>query len=443
MKVAVIGGVAAGLTAASRIKKEDKNAKVVVFEKSGDLSYGACGMPYNIALKEMPPEKLYALDYDTITNKRKIDYRLYSEVYEININRSEVAIYDHKNKKDYKYSYDYLVCATGAKQNELQISGFDSDVFYFKNLDHLRALKQFIYENNPKKACLVGAGYINLELAENLAAIGIDVTIIEKTTTILPFLENECRKYVFDYLTNKNIKIHTDTDIYEKDGKMLKTDKGDFKADFIVVAVGVSPDTKLFGAAGIETGIKNAVKVDHNLKTNVENIFAAGDCAEHYVPLLNQWTYMPLGTTANKMGRIAGHNIANPDNMQAFYGINQSSAFRIFDISVATTGLFESQLIDNGFHYGKTVITTPDRPAYMGGDTQKVCLLYEKTTGKILGCQIVGHGTVAKRADIISTAINAGMMLEEFANADLTYAPPFANVWDSLLVATNVAIKHL
>jgi len=443
MKVAVIGGVAAGLTAASRIKKEDKNAKVVVFEKSGDLSYGACGMPYNIPIKEMPPEKLYALDYNTITNTRKIDYRLHSEVNEINIKNSEISVYSHKNKNDYTFSYDYLVCATGAKQNELQINGFDNKVFYFKTLDHLRELKQFINENNPKKVCLIGAGYINLELAENLAAIGLDVTIIEKAPQILPFLEDECRKFVFDYLISQNIKIHTDTDIYEKDGNMLKTNKGDFSADFVVVAVGVSPDTQLYSKAGIETGIKNAVKVDHRLQTNVENIFAAGDCAEHYFPLLKQWTYMPLGTTANKMGRIAGYNIANPDKMQSFYGINQSAAFKIFDISVATTGLFESQLNNNDFNYAKTVITIPDKPKYIGGNTQKICLLYEKTNGKILGCQIVGHGTVAKRADIISTAINAGMMLEEFANTDLTYAPPFANVWDSLLVATNVAIKNI
>ncbi|AEI15222.1 CoA-disulfide reductase [Flexistipes sinusarabici DSM 4947] len=443
MKVAVIGGIAAGLSAASRVKKENKNAEVVVFEKRGDLSYGACGMPYNLTMENSPPESLYALDYQTITQKRGIDYRLYTQVNEILPEKNKLKVYDFNNNERYDYHYDYLVCATGAIYNRLDFEGFDERVFYFKNLNHLRNLKNFLYKNKPKKACLVGAGYINLELAENLVNLGIDVTIIEKSDRLLPFLPVEQQQFALSHLESKGVKVFLNTDIISKQGNLFNTSKGTFECDFVVVAIGVKPNTEIFHGSGITLGIKNAVKVNHNLQTNIENIFAAGDCAEHYVPLLKDWTYMPLGTTANKMGRISGYNIANINNMETFYGINQSAAFRIFDISVATTGLNEKQLSDYKFNYKKTEISIPDRPEYIGGDTQKICLLYDSKTGQIYGAQITGHGTVAKRIDILSTAIHAGMTVEDFSHTDLTYAPPFANVWDSLLVAANVALKNL
>jgi len=444
MKIVIIGGVAGGLSAASQIKREDHGAQVIVLEKSGDVSYAACGMPYNLFYKDKPVEDLHALSIDTIRNERDIDYRLYHEVIAIDPVCKEVTVVDHELSREYRENYDYLVYATGNQPNRLSLPGFDAaDVFYFKTLDDTRLVKNFIYEKSPSNAILIGSGYTNLELVDVLYNMKIKPVILEKSATILPSFAEEIRARVLEKLEEKGIRLHTNVDIIEKQGSVVRTATGDFEAGMVVVSIGVKPNTALFAAAGGELGVGGAVKVDRCLRTNLTDVFATGDCAEHYVRQLGRNGYMPLGPVANKQGRLVGSNIINNNAMKEFYGIDQTAVFKFFDLTVATTGLSERQLQENGANYVKVHVDTPTRGAFPGGGTMRVLLLCEKGTGVLLGGQMIGQDVVAKRLDVLATAIYKKMTVFEIAELDLSYSPLYAPVWDPLLIAANRAIKEV
>ncbi len=442
MKTVIIGGIAGGLSAASQIKREDHGAQVIVLEKSGDVSYAACGMPYNLFYKDKPVEELYALNLDTIRKERGIDYRLHHEAVVIDPADKVVTVIDREHSREYRESYDYLVYAAGNQPNRLSLPGFD-DVFYFKTLDDTRLVKKIIYENAPSNAILVGSGYTNLELVDVLSNMKITPVILEKSATILPSFAEEIRAKVLEKLEEKGIILHTNVDILEKNGAVVRTTTGDFDAGMVIVSIGVKPNTALFSAAGGELGVGGAVKIDRYLRTNLPDIFAAGDCAEHYVRQLGKNGYMPLGPVANKQGRLVGSNIVNNNTMKEFYGIDQTAVFKFFDLTVATTGLSERQLLENGAHYVKVHVDTPTRGAFPGGGTMRVLLLCEKGTGLLLGGQMIGQDVVAKRLDVLATAIYKQMTVFELAELDLSYSPLYAPVWDPLLIAANKAIKEV
>ena len=444
MKTVIIGGVAGGLSAASQIMREDHAAQVIVLEKSGDVSYAACGMPYNLFYRDKPVEDLYALSLDAIRTERGIDYRLHHEVVAIDPARKEATVVDHEHSREYRERYDFLVYAAGNKPVRLTLPGFDNDnVLYFKTLDDTRLVKNIIYEKNPTRVLLIGSGYTNLELVDVLYNMKITPVILEKAATILPSFAEEIRGKVMDKLEEKGIRLHTSVDVIEKNGTVVRTTIGDFTADMVVVSIGVKPNTALFSAAGGEVGIGGAVKVDRFLRTNLPDVFAAGDCAEHYVRQLGRNSYMPLGPTANKQGRLVGSNIVNSNNMQMFYGIDQTAVFKFFDLTVATTGLTEHQLQEAGTNYVKTYVDTPTRGSFPGGGTMRVLLLCEKGTGLLLGGQMIGQDVVAKRLDVIATALYKQMTVYELAELDLSYSPLYSPVWDPLLIAANKAIKEV
>lgn len=444
MKTVIIGGIAGGLSAASQIMREDRGAQVVVLERSGDVSYAACGMPYNLFYKDKPVEDLYALGLDMIRRERGIDYRQHQEAINIDPVRKEVTVIDLIRDREYRERYDFLVYATGNKPVKLPLPGFnDNDVFFFKTLDDTRLVKNIIYEKSPAKAILVGSGYTNLELTDVLYNMKITPVILEKSATILPSFAEEIRAKVLEKIKEKGISLHTDVDIIEKKGTVIRTEAGDFDADMVVVSIGVRPNTGLFAAAGGELGVAGAVKVDRFLRTNLPDVFAAGDCAEHYVRQLGRNGYMPLGPVANKQGRLVGSNIANNSAMKMFSGIDQTAVFKFFDLTVATTGLSEHQLVEIGADYTKIHVDAPTRGAFPGGGSMRVLLLFEKGTGLILGGQMIGQDVVAKRLDVIATAIYKQMSVFELAELDLSYSPLYSPVWDPLLVAANKAVKSV
>ncbi|MDR3580071.1 MAG: FAD-dependent oxidoreductase [Oryzomonas sp.] len=444
MKTVIIGGIAGGLSAASQIKREDRGAQVIVLEKSGDVSYAACGMPYNLFYKDKPVEDLYALNLDMIRKERGIDYRQHQEAISIDPVRKEVTVVDLMNAREYRESYDFLVYVTGNKPIRLSLPGFDDNgVFYFKTLDDTRLVKNIIYEKAPANALLVGSGYTNLELTDVLYNMKITPVILEKSATILPSYAEEIRAKVLEKIAEKGIRLHTNVDIIEKKGTVVRTTAGDFDANMVVVSIGVKPNTELFSVAGGELGVAGAVKVDRFLRTNIPDIFAAGDCAEHYVRQLGINGYMPLGPVANKQGRLVGSNIVNSNAMKMFYGIDQTAVFKFFDLTVATTGLSERQLRENGANYLKIHVDTPTRGAFPGGGTMRVLLLFEKGTGLLLGGQMIGQDVVAKRLDVIATAIYKQMTVFELAELDLSYSPLYSPVWDPLLIAANKAVKEV
>lgn len=444
MKTVIIGGIAGGLSAASQIKREDRDSQVIVLEKSGDVSYAACGMPYNLFYKDKPVEDLYALSLDDIRKERGIDYRLHHEVVAIDPDRKVVTIVDHEHSGEYRESYDYLVYATGNQPNRLPLPGFDdADVFYFKTLDDTRLVKNTIYEKSPANVLLIGSGYTNLELVDVLYNIKITPVILEKAATILPSFAEEIRAKVLEKLEEKGIRLHTNVDIIEKTGTTVRTGTGNFDAGMVVVSIGVKPNSSLFSAAGGELGVGGAVKVDRYLRTNLPDTFAAGDCAEHYVRQLGRNGYMPLGPVANKQGRLAGSNIVNNGAMKIFYGIDQTAVFKFFDLTVATTGLSERQLQEKGANYVKIHVDTPTRGSFPGGGTMRVLLLFEKETGLLHGAQMIGQDVVAKRLDVLATAIYKQMTVFELAELDLSYSPFYSPVWDPLLIAANKAVKSV
>ena len=270
MKTVIIGGIAGGLSAASQIKREDHGAQVIVLEKSGDVSYAACGMPYNLFYRDKPVEDLYALTLDAIRKERGIDYRQHHEVVAIDSALKEVTVIDRGLSREYRQSYDYLVYATGNKPNRLDLPGFDdADVFYFKTLDDTRLVKNIIYEKSPSTAILIGSGYTNLELVDVLYNMKITPVILEKSATILPSFAEEIRAKVLEKLEEKGIRLHTTVDITEKQGSVVRTATGDFEAGMVVVSIGVKPNTALFSAAGGDLGVGGAVKVDRYLRTNL------------------------------------------------------------------------------------------------------------------------------------------------------------------------------
>ncbi len=444
MKAVIIGGIAGGLSAASQIKREDHGAQVIVLEKSGDVSYSACGMPYNLFYKDKPVEDLYALNLDMIRKERGIDYRQHQEAIGIDPVRKEVTIVDLIHAREYSESYDYLVYATGNKPIRLSLPGFDDDdVFYFKTLDDTRLVKNIIYEKSPAKVILVGSGYTNLELTDVLFNMKITPVILEKSASILPSFAEEIRAKVLEKIEEKGIRLHTNVNIIEKKGAVVRTATGDFDTDMVVVSIGVKPNTELFSAAGGELGVAGAVKVDRFLRTNLPDIFAAGDCAEHYVRQLGKNGYMPLGPVANKQGRLIGSNIVNNNAMKMFFGIDQTAVFKFFDLTVATTGLSERQLREIGANYVKIHVDAPTRGAFPGGGIMRVLLLFEKGTGLLLGGQMIGQDVVAKRLDVIATAIYKQMTVFELAELDLSYSPLYSPVWDPLLIAANKAVKEV
>ena len=238
MKVIIIGGVAAGLSAASQIKRQAPDSQVVVLEKCGDLSYAACGMPYNLFFRDTPVESLYALTYDAIIDGRKVDYRRRNEVMAIDSTGQTVRIIDHENGREYEEGYDFLVYATGNRPIRLDRPGFDNDVFHFKTLDDTRRIKAFLYERAPKSVLLIGAGYTNLELTDVLSNMKVQPVIVEKTPAVLPAFSAAVREKVEEKLREKGIDYHTGVDVYEKNGSVVKTSAGDISTDFVVTLLG-------------------------------------------------------------------------------------------------------------------------------------------------------------------------------------------------------------
>lgn len=444
MKVVIIGGIAAGLSAASQIRRQYTRSEVIILEKSGDVSYAACGMPYNLFYPDTPVEKLYALSLETIQKERGIDYRLNHEVIHIDPLRQEVTVSDLVSRRDYQEGYDFLVYATGSKPNRLTTPGFEGeDVFYFRTLADTRQVKKFIHDRAPKRAIMIGSGYTNLEVADVLYNMKIKPVLIDKSTFILPMMTTEAREKVMDKIAEKNIDLFVSANVLEKNGAVVKTSVGDFAADIVIVAAGVRPDTELFAASGGELGVAGAVKVDRYLRTNNKNIFSGGDCAEHYVRQLNANGYVPLGPVANKQGRLIGNNIVNNQEMRMFFGVDQTAVFKFFDLTVGTTGLHEKQLFDLGKPFAKVSVDCPTRGEFPGGGSMRIVLMFEKGTGTLFGGEIVGQDVVAKRLDVLATAIYKQMTVFELAELDLSYAPPYAPVWDPILIAANKAIREV
>ncbi|AEA34018.1 FAD-dependent oxidoreductase [Hippea maritima] len=442
LKVVVIGGDAAGMSAASQVKRRIKSAEVIVVEKGRDVSYGACGMPYNIGY-QADIDELVVLTADEFKTKRGIDVRLLSEAVGVDFNNRKVKVRSLASDREYELVYDKLFIGSGAEAFLPPIEGAANEgVFKLKVLDDARRIKAYIEDKKPKKAVLIGAGFINLELAENLKRLSMEVVILEKLDGILLNFEDEFSEVVKEELSRNGVELITGVDIEKIDGSLkVKTNKGEFEADFVNIAAGVKPNTDFLVGTPIELE-KGAIVVDRYFRTNMESVYAGGDCALIYHRILNRNVYMPLGTNANKAGRIGGANMAGAN--EEFAGIVGTILFRIFDKGVAKTGLSLREAIDNGFDAFKTIIEAPTTAhGFPHQGKVKICLVAEKGSGRLLGGQIVGDSEGVWRIDILATALYSNLAIKDIQGLDLAYSPPFAPVWDPILVCANQAIKQV
>ncbi len=448
-RIVVIGGVAAGMSAASKARRIRPDIEILVFERSGHVSYSSCGIPYFVSDIVKSPEDLVAYDAKFFKEKRNINVFLYHEVISIHPEKQSILVRDKKTGLENEYRYDKLVIATGARANVPPIKGIDlKGIFTIRILQDGIKIKNFIRENSPRRALIVGAGYIGMEMAETLVKLGIDVTMAARGSKILGTMEKEIDEIVEDELGRNGVTLLKSTQVREFKGengyirRAIFNNGRSMDVDIVIVATGVRPNSGIAKEAGIEIGYKDAIRVNQRMETSIPGIYSAGDCAETYHQILKRSVYLPLGTTSNKQGRIAGENMAGGHAL--FKGVVGTSTFKVFDLEVARTGLSSREAKSEGFDYISNVIEQYSRANYYpGGSKIRVKLIAEKNTGRILGAEMAGRDDVPKRIDVIATAITAKMTAEDIGNLDLSYAPPFAPVWDPVLIAANDLRKRI
>ncbi|CUU03480.1 NADPH-dependent 2,4-dienoyl-CoA reductase, sulfur reductase [Candidatus Thermokryptus mobilis] len=447
-RLVVIGGVAAGMSAASRARRLNPKIEIMVFEKSGFVSYGSCGLPYFVSDVIKAPENLVVYDAKFFKEKRNIDVYLHHEVLKIFPAKRSVLVKDLERDKEFEIGYDKLVIATGARAVKPNIKGVDlKGIFTIRFLEDGIAIKNFIKENSPKRALIVGAGYIGMEMAEALVSLGIDVTVVEMMPNILGSMDDEINEIVEGELQRNGVKLLKSTSVVEFVGDgfvkgAILNNGVSLDVDLVIVGAGIKPNSEIARDAGIEMGRTGAIAVNQRMETNILGIFAAGDCAEAFHLVLGRPVYVPLGTTANKQGKVAGENAVGGNAV--FKGIVGTAVFKVFDLEVARTGISEKQAREEGIDYVSTVIEHGSRAHYYpGGSKIRVKLIAERKTGRLLGAEMVGRDGVAKRIDVFATALHARMSIDELTQLDLSYAPPFAPVWDPILIAANDIEKKL
>jgi NADPH-dependent 2,4-dienoyl-CoA reductase/sulfur reductase-like enzyme len=444
MKFVVIGGDAAGMSAASKAKRNDPSIDVVVLEQTSDVSYSACGMPYNIAEPERDMNDLVVRQAHAFRDKQGIDLRLGHRVERINRDHKTVSGLTPDGQL-FEVSYDKLLIATGARARMLNIPGEDlPGVKVLRSLEDGRLIKQFMAVHPVERALIVGAGYIGLEMAEAFHERRVQVEICDIVPTLLPWLPSEMSDVVRNELEDKGVGLHLGmgTSQIEEFDNRLRVSLGDasLDVDLVLMGVGVVPNSEIASEAGLDLGPQNSIAVDKTLRTSDPDIFAAGDCADAFHIVTGQRVWIPLALRANRGGwavadNVTGRHIELP-------GIAGSAVFKVLDMEVAHAGLSTAEAERAGFDVVDAVIKSRSRAhGHPGNQDIYVHLTADKKSGKLLGGDLVGKEGAAHRVDAVAVALHAGMTVEEFFQCDLAYAPPFSPVWDPLLTAANQLLK--
>lgn len=447
-RVVVVGGVAAGMSAASQAKRRDRSAEVVVLERGPHVSYGACGLPYNIEDPTRPIEDLIVFTPERFARERQVEVRTGHEALRIDAVHKQVRVRDLAEGREYDVPYDKLVLATGASAVKLKVPGMDLEgVFVLRELTDGARLKSYLETRRPQRAVVIGAGYIGMEMVEVLRSRKLEVTLLERMPQVVPGFEPEIAQLVQAELVRCGVRVETGVSMTSvepgpKGGLVVRTERSAIACDLVLVAVGVRPNVALAEAAGVRLGETGAIAVDAHQRTNVPDIYAAGDCAEALHLVSGRPTWVPLGTTANKQGKVAGAHAVGGE--ASFGGIVGTAAFKVFDLEVARTGLGRAELERLQWSAISSVSRQANRAnSYPGGSTLTTVLFVERESGRLLGAQMCGASGVAKRIDVFATALHARMDVRAIEGLDLAYAPPFAPVYDPVLIAATVAQKDL
>lgn len=448
-KIIIIGGTAAGLSAASKAKRVNPDLEIQVFEKTGYISYGACGLPYFVGDMIREPEELVSLTVEQMTNKRGVPAFTHHEAVKIDRSRKMVTVVNLDNGQEQEHPYDKLVIATGARPIRPQIPGIGAEgVYYLRTVEDGIRLKAVVKAEGKKKAIIAGGGFIGLEVAEEMALSGLEVHIYEKLPRLLPFLDEGFSEAVLETLKERGVQVHLGMgieEISETDGKVSgvrSSDGAEEKADLVLMSIGVTPSSELAQEGGLELGLKGAIVVNDEMQTSDPCIYACGDCVQMKNRITGGPAYVPLGTTANKQGRIAGDNIAG--GHETFKGVLGSMVTKVFDLYIGATGLSVLQAEEAGFEPAVSVVTKGDRASYYPGSRDnRICLIFDRKTGRLLGAQGIGSESIAGRINVFATAITCGMTVAEINELDLVYAPPVAPVYDPILIAASQAMKKV
>ena len=451
-KFIIIGGDGAGMSAASKAKRNQPDAEVIVFERGPYISYSACGMPYWIGGQIGPMDKLVVLTPERARERRGIDVRIGHEVTQIDAAQQVVHVRNLETDAIFTQPYDKLVIATGARAAKPPIPGVDlPGVFALRSLSDGERIYDYLSQNPARRAVVIGGGYIGLEMAEGFRDRDMQVAVVEMLPQLLPNFDPDMVEPVAAHLVEKEVEIWTQTRVTQirqsTDGALeviVQSGKGEttLPADIVLVATGVRPNSELAQAAGLKLGATGAIWVDAQMRTSDPHIYAAGDCVEHFHRVLGENVWIPLAPVANRGGRVAGDNISG--GQSSLPGIIGTAVVKVFDYTLAVTGLTENEArAHNGLgEIGSAVITSHEKAAYWPGAAKiNVKLIIQKSNGRVIGGQIVGKKGVAKRIDVIATAITAGMTADDMAMLDLAYAPPYSPTYDPIQVCANVVGK--
>ncbi len=443
MKIVILGGVAAGMSAASKIRRNDPTAEIVVYEKGMETSYGACGLPYYISGDNDNLDLMRIRKADEFREKQNIDVRLLHEAVELNPDEKTVKIVNLQTGESFTDSYDKLIIATGASPIIPPIKGISKELanlFTVKTLQDGEIIKNYL-TGDVKKVVIAGAGYIGLEMVEACHHQGKEVILIELQDGLLTSVDGEIGSMIEEEMAKHGITAKTSekiTEVVTSNNKVVKviTDKGSYDTDMLIMATGVRPNTEFLKDTGIKLTDRGAVDVNTKMETSLKDIYAGGDCATVYHKILKKNVYLPLGTNANKQGKMLADNICGGDK-ELICAVG-SAAIKVIDLEVARTGLSEKEAIDNNIPYKAVTTKAPiHAPYYPGNSEIFIKLIYCPDTKTILGAQLAGAKGVAMRCNMFTILIDGKYTPEQIQDLDFLYAPPYSYVWDAVQLAAG------
>lgn len=447
-RILVIGGLAAGPSAASKAVRTSPDVEVVMFEQGEHISYGICEIPYYIG-GEVKEEGLVSYTPVKLKEKKGVDTRILQRVEEIQPTKRKIVVRDLKSGTTVEEKYDRLIIATGSRPRTLGIAGEDArNVFHVKSLDQGIQIKRFIDEEKPKRAVIIGGGYIGMEMADVLRLRNLEATLLHRHSLPMVGLERETREVVRQQLEKHEVAFvaHATTEgfVLDKQRRVthVVTTNGSFETDLVILSLGVVPNSELAKAAGVRVGTLNGILTDQRQQTNLDNVYAAGDCCEVKNLVNNKSMLIPLATIASKAGWVAGENAAGGNAV--FRGAIRAIGVKVFDLEVVQVGISSEEATASGFDVTTETITAWNKVAIMPGSKRiTVTMIADRKSKRLLGANVYGESGVVLRANTLAVAIQHRITIDEMQQWDLVYTPPYSPLWDPILVAANATRKKL
>ena len=440
MKIVIVGGVAGGATAAARIRRLDEKAEILVFERTGYISYANCGLPYYIGDVIQKKADLTLQTPESFWKHFRITMKVQHEVLAIHPEKKRVSVRNLATGETFEEGYDKLVLSPGAKAVVPQLPGVNSKkIFTLRTVEDTFAIKDFVTEHKPRSAVMVGGGFIGVELAENLRQLGLEVTIVQRPTQLLSPFDADMAAFIHNQMRKNGIKLALGATVtgFQENAEgisVLLKDGNTVHGDLVVLAIGVTPETSLAKEAGLALGLKDSILVNDRMETSIKDIYAVGDAVQVKHAVTGDDSLIALAGPANKQGRIVADNICGGDSR--YLGSQGSSVIKLFDMTAATTGINEKQAQKAGLSVDKVILSPMSHAGYYpGGKVMTMKVVFETESYRLLGAQIVGYDGVDKRIDVLSTAIHASMKATDLKELDLAYAPPYSSAKDPVNMA--------